>query len=180
MPPVLTTRIPANAAAAMVAATVVPPKPGCVVADARFQGETLTASRRAASAAHSSSERPTRSAPSKTATTAGVAPASAQATHCRRTASRAAAFGNPWVMTADSSATIGLPLSSACVTSAEIVNGATCRSYVGIFITPAGVAELVQAHGLGPCGVSRWRFESSRPQSAGPFGQWRSPAELVA
>src|SRR5438067_6268879 len=66
-------------------------------------------------------------------------------------------------MTADSSATIGLPLSSACVTSAEIVNGATCRSYVGIFITPAGVAELVQAHGLGPCGVSRWRFESSRP-----------------
>src|SRR5437899_3004998 len=70
MPPVLTTAMPASAAAAMVAATVVPPKPGFKTAAPRFQGETLTASARAPSVAQSSSERPTRRAPSKTATTA--------------------------------------------------------------------------------------------------------------
>jgi hypothetical protein len=40
---VLSTRIPANAAAATVAATVVPPNPGFFRLAAMFQGETLTA-----------------------------------------------------------------------------------------------------------------------------------------
>ena len=44
------------------------------------------------------------------------------------------AFGSPWVMTADSSATTGLPFSRACSISGEMLNKATWRSYVGIFI----------------------------------------------
>src|SRR5713101_9277008 len=82
----------------------------------------------------------------------------------------AAALGRPWVMTADSSATTALPVLSARSTSGATVNAATLGSYVGIFIGPAGVAELVQAHGLGPCGASH---EGSSP-SARKYSAMRS------
>src|SRR5438034_10146353 len=105
--------MPAFAAAAMVAATVVPPNLGEVSAAPRFQGETLAASARSARVAQSSSERPTRRRPSNTATTAGVALHLVQASHCRATASIAAAFGRPCVITADSRATTAPPAANA-------------------------------------------------------------------
>src|SRR5438093_10799588 len=105
--------MPAVAAAAMVTATVVPPNPGVTRAAPRFHGDTLTAAARSARLAHSSSERPTRRQLSKTANTAGVAPSFVQASHCRVTASIAAALGRPCVMTADSRATIGAPAAIA-------------------------------------------------------------------
>src|SRR5437667_5160926 len=151
MPPVLTTRIPARVAATMVEATVVPPNPGLTMAAARFQGETLTASVRPARAAHSSRVRPTRSSPSKTATTAGVAFAVTQASHCWHTASMAAALGRPCVITADSRATTAAPDAIASRTVGAMVKALTAamlRRYIHHY--PAGVAELVQAHGLGP------------------------------
>src|SRR6202043_1177819 len=120
-----------------------------------FYGETLTGSVRSARAAHSSSVRPTRSVPSKTATTAGVAPAFSQASHWRRTASMAAAFGRPCVITADSRATTAAPEAMASRTAGATVSALTAAMVRGyIHVCPAGVAELVQAHGLGPCGVS--------------------------
>jgi hypothetical protein len=60
MPPVLTIRIPAREAATMVAATVVPPNFGPIIAAAMFHGETLAASPRPARVAHSLIVRPTR------------------------------------------------------------------------------------------------------------------------
>src|SRR5207302_2434380 len=147
--------MPAFAAAAMVAATVVPPNPGEMSEAPRFQGETLTASGRPARVAHSSSERPTRSRPSNTATTAGVAPCFAQASHCRATASIAAAFGRPCVMTADSRATTAPPAAKASWmvgATSRLLTGSILRGYISF--CPAGVAELVQAHGLGLCGAS--------------------------
>src|SRR5256885_7835526 len=147
--------MPAFAAAAMVAATVVPPNPGEMTEAPRFQGETLTASGRPARVAHSSSERPTRSRPSNTATTAGVTTCFAQASHCRATASIAAAFGRPCVMTADSRATTEPPAAKASWmvgATSRLLTGSILRGYISF--CPAGVAELVQAHGLGPCGAS--------------------------
>src|SRR5438552_3357918 len=155
MPPVLMTRVPVFDAATMVAATVVPPNPGLTIAPARFQGETLTASVRPARAAHSSRLRPTRSSPSKTATTAGVAFAVSHAVHCCRTASTAAALGRPCVITADSRATTAAPEAMASRTDGAIVRLVTLGMLRGyIQQDAAGVAELVQAHGLGPCGAS--------------------------
>src|SRR5437870_2167541 len=139
----------------MVAATVVPPNPGEMSEAPRFQGETLTASGRPARVAHSSSERPTRSRPSNTATTAGVTPCFAQASHCRATASIAAAFGRPCVMTADSRATTASPAVIASrmeAATSRLLTASILRGYISL--CPAGVAELVQAHGLGPCGAS--------------------------
>src|ERR1700694_3585384 len=133
------TRIPERAAATMVAATVVPPNPGLIKAAARFHGETLTASFRSARAAHSSSVRPISRVPSKTATRAGVAPAFSQASHWRRTASMAARPAGAMV---------------------SALTAAMLRRYIQLY--PAGVAELVQAHGLGPCGVSH---EGSSPSA---------------
>src|SRR5207237_826383 len=147
--------MPAFAAAAMVAATVVPPNPGDTSAAPRFQGDTLAASIRSARLAHWSSDKPTRRQPSKTATTAGVAPRLVQASHCRATASIAAAFGRPCVMTADSRATIGAPAvfaSRMVGAMSRLLTASILRRYISL--CPAGVAELVQAHGLGPCGAS--------------------------
>src|SRR5438132_8079145 len=155
MPPVLITRMPALDAATMVAATVVPPNPGLTRAAARFQGETLTASARAARLAHSSMVSPTRNSPSKTATTAGVTFAFSQAAHCCRTASMAAALGRPCVITADSRATTAAPEAMASRTGGAIARLVTLGMLRGyIQQDAAGVAELVQAHGLGPCGAS--------------------------
>src|SRR5260370_36604818 len=127
-----------------------------------FQGDTLTAPGLLARATQASSERPICRIASQTAMTAGTAPAFSHAAHCRWNASQARAAGRPWVITADPSATTGSPLLSARSTSGAIVSAATHGSYVGIFIAPAGVAELVQAHGLGPCGVSH---EGSSPSA---------------
>src|SRR5207253_11478334 len=147
--------MPAFAAAAMVAATVVPPNPGDTSAAPRFQGDTLAASIRSARLAHWSSDKPTRRQPSKTATTAGVAPRLVQASHCRATASIAAAFGRPCVMTADSRATTAPPAAKASWmvgATSRLLTASILRGYISF--CPAGVAELVQAHGLGPCGAS--------------------------
>src|SRR5207247_2827937 len=147
--------MPVFAAAAMVAATVVPPNPGEVSAAPRFQGDTLTVSAPAAKETHSSMERPTRRRPSKTATTAGLAPCFVQASHCRATASIAAAFGRPCVITADSRATTAAPAviaSRMVAATSRLLTASILRGYISL--CPAGVAELVQAHGLGPCGAS--------------------------
>src|SRR5438105_15798353 len=147
--------MPAFAAAAMVAATVVPPNPGDTSAAPRFQGDTLAASIRSARLAHWSSDKPPPRQAAKTATTAGVAPRLVQASHCRATASIAAAFGRPCVMTADSRATIGAPAvfaSRMVGAMSRLLTASILRRYISL--CPAGVAELVQAHGLGPCGAS--------------------------
>src|ERR1700694_1885143 len=171
------TRIPERAAATMVAATVVPPNPGLIKAAARFHGETLTASFRSARAAHSSSVRPISRVPSKTATRAGVAPAFSQASHWRRTASMAAGLGRPWVITADSRATTAAPEAMAPRTDGAMVSALTAamlRRYIQLY--PAGVAELVQAHGLGPCGVSHeGSSPSARTNTKSPPGHTGGP-----
>src|SRR5207247_9831298 len=98
---------------------------------------------------------PTRTLPSKTAPTAGLAPCFVQASHCRATASTAAAFGRPCVMTADSRATTAAPavIASRMVgAKSRLLTASILRGYISL--CPAGVAELVQAHGLGPCGAS--------------------------
>src|ERR1700694_583847 len=177
MPPVLTTRIPERAAATMVAATVVPPNPGLIRAAATFQDETLTASARYARAAHPSSVRPTRKDPSRTAATAGIAPAFSQASHWRRTASMAAGLGRPCVITADSKATTAAPEAMASRTAGAILSALTAamlRRYIQLY--PAGVAELVQAHGLGPCGVSHeGSSPSARTNTKSPPGHTGGP-----
>src|SRR3989442_6329710 len=121
---------------------------------ARSKGETLAASVRPAGGALPSRLRPARSSPPKTATTAGVALAFSQASHCRRTASMAAALGKPCVITADSRATTA-PEAMASRTGGAIARLVTLGMLRGyIQQDTAGVAELVQAHGLGPCGAS--------------------------
>src|SRR5438128_12371144 len=78
-----------------------------------------------------------------------------QAAHCCRTASMAAALGRPWVITADSRATTAAPEATAPRTAGAIVRLVTLGMLRGyIQQDAAGVAELVQAHGLGPCGAS--------------------------
>src|SRR5438034_11516020 len=78
-----------------------------------------------------------------------------QAAHCCRTASMAAALGRPWVITADSRATTAAPEATASRTAGAIVRLVTLGMLRGyIQQDAAGVAELVQAHGLGPCGAS--------------------------
>src|SRR5438105_8102243 len=188
MPPVLTTRIPACVAATIVAATVVPPNPGLTIAAARFQGETLTASARPARAAHSSTVRPTRNWLSKTATTAGVTSAFSQASHCCRTASIAAPFGRPWVITADSRATTAPPDAIASRTVAAIARLVTLGMLRGyIQQDAAGVAELVQAHGLGPCGASHGgsspfarTIQHHRAQGIGQSGDFPRHAQIAS
>src|ERR1700694_4916998 len=181
MPPVLTTRIPACAAATMVAATVVPPNPGLIRTAARFHGETLTASARSARAAHSSSVRPTRRVPSKTATTAGIAPAFSQASHRRRTASMAAGLGWPCLITADSKATTASPEAMASRTAGAILSALTAamlRRYIQLY--PAGGGELGQAHRFAPGGVSHEGSSPSARIDPCPFGRLRICGELVA
>src|SRR2546429_2158494 len=77
-----------------------------------------------------------------------------QAAHCCRTASMAAALGRPWVITADSRATTAAPEATASRAGAiaRLVTLGMLRGYIQQ--DAAGVAELVQAHGLGPCGAS--------------------------
>src|SRR5207245_2477545 len=101
-----------------------------------------------------------------TATIAGVAPAAWHASHWRRTASRAAGFGSPCVITADSRATTAAPEARASRTAGAMVRALTAAMVRGyIHVDPAGVAELVQAHGLGPCGASH---EGSSPSARSP------------
>src|SRR5437879_2422055 len=78
-----------------------------------------------------------------------------QAAHCCRTASTAAALGSPCVITADSRATTAAPEAIASRTAGAMARALTAAMVRGyIHVCPAGVAELVQAHGLGPCGAS--------------------------
>src|SRR5258706_2553547 len=73
-----------------------------------------------ATSSSSSSKWPMRIFPSSRATVAGVAPASRTCLSISRASSRFCGWGSPCVITVDSSATTGVPKSSALVTSVEM------------------------------------------------------------
>ena len=118
IPPVAKTAIPARAAIAMVAATVVPAVPPCTISGARSRREALATPFARPSRSSAASSSPAVSRPSSTAMVAGTAPSA------RTTASSASAVstfcgqGMPWVMMVDSSATTALPSACAAATSA--------------------------------------------------------------
>ena len=96
MPPVANTEIPARAASATEAETVVTPMSHfCAAATARSRSATLRVPSR--TRASSSSVRPTRQVPSTTAVTAGTAPPCSTAALQRRSASALCGTGRPSV-----------------------------------------------------------------------------------
>jgi len=112
--------MPAAAAAIMVADTVVAAQPPAASATARLgraafrtdpSGAVARASRDAASS-------PTNTRPSRTATVAGTAPGVSRTAASDAVAtSRFSGYGNPWLISVDSSATTGRRSASAAATS---------------------------------------------------------------
>ena len=121
IPPVANTRIPAACAAIIVAETVVAAQPPslsatAIVGRAALRTEPAGA---VASASSASASSPTSSRPSRIATVAGTAPSvSRTAASDASATSRFCGYGNPWLMSVDSSATTGRPSARAEATSA--------------------------------------------------------------
>src|ERR671937_2820322 len=120
IPPVAMKWMPAIVHTAMVPPTVVAPEAPETAHVARSRGPTLRMSGPVASRSRSASSRPTRTAPSITATVAGTAPAPrTRASHSRATSTPMSA-GSPWATIDVSSATTGSERMSARSISAVI------------------------------------------------------------
>ena len=119
MPPVENTRMPADSAAIIVAATVVAPQPPDAIAAPRLGRDTLRTepAGAVASASSSSRDRPTSSRPSLSATVAGTAPVERIAASDAVATSTLCGYASPWLMSVDSRATTGMPEASASATS---------------------------------------------------------------
>ena len=122
MPPVARTEMAASRHAASVAATVVAPSAPSTMQAARSRGLTLRAADPAVPIRSScSSSRPTRSAPSRTATVAGTAPPSRTLCSHSCPTARPSPGGKPCATIVVSRATIGRPSVSASWISGEYV-----------------------------------------------------------
>ncbi len=125
MPPVANTETPAAAAIATEADTVdAPTSQRCATATGMSRSAILRAGPRIRSC--SASDSPTRTSPSSTAVTAGIAPPSRIAVGAPSSASRLDGDGRPrWEKMVDSSATTGTPSARAAATSSEQIGVST-------------------------------------------------------
>ena len=118
-PPVANTRMPARAASTDVAATVVPPVTFLAIAMAMSRLLILTTDSSAAMRSSSSGARPIFGTPSTSAIVAAVTPWPARIASNWMAASRLPGRGRPCEMIVDSSATTGVPASSAALTAGD-------------------------------------------------------------
>ncbi len=121
-PPVAKTRMPARSAMYEVAATVVAPLPPRASTIGRSRTLSLGMSSPAMRTS-SSSVSPALSWPSSTAIVAGTTPIAVRIASNPRAASRLSGRGRPCEMIVDSSATTGVPASSAAATAGEMLRG---------------------------------------------------------
>ena len=160
-PPVANTRMPARAASADVAATVVPPVTFLAIAMAMSRLLTLTTDSSVAMRPRSSGVRPIFGTPSMSAIVAAVTPWAARTSSNPWAAARLPGRGKPCEMIVDSSATTGWPAASAALTRGDIS-------------TRDGTRTIVSSGGaVAPC--SRPRCAAAHPPRSGPAGPGRWP-----
>ena len=104
--------------------------------------------------------RPAFSSPSSTATVAGTTPESTRTCSKCRAASRLPGRGNPWAMSVDSRATIGVPDASASATLGATESGEAMAAQISVRWKLAWDREAV-----GP----RWPWYAE-PYLAEPYG----------